>query len=96
MRNKNFVNPSNELIEWSSTEELPRGFAEWLSDIVREQEGEKGFRTIAGEIGVKPSILSRWIGGMGPLNRNDIKKLAAKLGPTVYTFLGLVRPEDVD
>jgi hypothetical protein len=33
---------------------------------------------------------------MGPLNLNDIQKLAAKLGSIVYTFLNLVRPEDVD
>ena len=90
------MNTSNELREWSSTEELPRGFAEWLNDIVREQEKEKGFRKTADEFGVAPSILSRWLAGMGPLNRNDIQKLAAKLGPTVYTFLNLVRPEDVD
>jgi hypothetical protein len=90
------VNTSNELREWSSTDDLPREFSEWLSDIVREQDDEKRFIKIADEFGVDPSILSRWIGGMGPLNRNDIQKLAAKFGPTVYTFLGFVRPEDVD
>jgi len=88
------VNTSNELREWSSTEKLPSGFSKRLNDIVRELEKEKGFRTIAGEIGVDPSILSRWIGGMGPLNQENILNLAAKLGPSVYTFLGLVRPDD--
>ncbi len=90
------MNTSNELREWSSSDELPRGFAKWLNDVVREQEKEKGFRKTADALGVAPSILSRWIGGMGPLNRNDIQKLAAKLGSIVYTFLNLVRPEDVD
>ena len=90
------MNTSNELREWSSKEELPRGFAEWLTEIIREQEDEKGFVKIAEELGVTPSILSRWVGGMGPLNREDIQNLAEKLGPSVYTFLGLVRPDDVD
>ena len=82
--------------EWSTTEELPRGFAEWLNDVVREQEKEKGFRKTADEFGVDPSILSRWIGGMGPLNRNDIHKIEEKLGTSVHTFLILARPEDVE
>jgi hypothetical protein len=95
-RNKNIVNTSNELREWSSSDELPRGFAKWLNDVVREQEKEKGFRKTADEFGVAPSILSRWLAGMGPLNLNDIQKLAAKLGPVVYTFLGIPRPDDTE
>ena len=87
------MNTSHELREWSSTEELPRGFAEWLEEIVREQEEEKGFRKIADEFGIDPSILSRWLAGMGPLSQNDIRVLSSNLGPMVYTFLGLPRPD---
>lgn len=83
---------SNGFREWSSAEELPRGFAEWLKDVVKEQEAEKGFRSIAEELGVNPAMLSRWIGGMGPLTQNDILNLAANLGPVVYTFLGIPHP----
>jgi hypothetical protein len=86
------MNASQGHREWSSIEELPRGFAEWLKDVVEEQEHEKGFRRISEELGVDPSMLSRWIGGMGPLNQDDIRKLASQLGPVVYTFLGLSRP----
>lgn len=80
--------------EWSSSEYLPRGFTEWLSETVRECEEKKKmeFRQIAAELGVKPSILSRWIVGSGPLNQQDIQNLASKLGFVVYTFLFLPRP----
>jgi hypothetical protein len=55
------MNPSNEIREWSSTESLPEGFADWLKEIVSIQEVElnKIFRTIAGELGVDPSLLGR-------------------------------------
>jgi hypothetical protein len=86
------MDASKEIREWSSTEGLPRGFAEWLKDVVKEQEDEKGFRSIAEELGVNPSMLSRWIGGMGPLCHNDILNLASNLGPVVYSFLGIPRP----
>lgn len=87
---------SNGYREWSSAEKLPDWFAEWLKDIVKEQEDEKGFRKIADELGVKPSILSRWIAGWGPLNQQNILSLSSKLGPVVYTFLGLSRPDYIN
>lgn len=89
---------SKELREWSSTERLPAGFAEWLKDVVTEQETElyKSFRKIAEELGVDPSLLSRWMAGKGPLSQNDIRMLASKLGPVVYTFLGIPRPDDTE
>ena len=85
---------SKELREWSSTERLPEGFAEWFKDVVTEQATEqyKSFRKIAEELGVNPHILSRWMAGMGPLSQNDIRSLSSHLGPVVYTFLGLPRP----
>ena len=47
------MNPGRE---WSSSEYLPRGFTEWLSELVREYEGKekKEFRQIAIELGVNP------------------------------------------
>ena len=53
--------------EWLLTEELPRGFTECLNDIVLEQEEKKCF-IITGGIGVPPSILNRWIAGLGRWN----------------------------
>ena len=75
----------NQFKEWSSKEILPRGFTEWLKDIIREYEinQKKGFRYIASELGVNPSMLSRWITGMGPMTQNDIQLLASNLSPVV-------------
>jgi hypothetical protein len=44
---------------------------------------------------VKPGLLSRWMGSVGPLNREDIQKLATSLGSWVYIVLGLERPDDL-
>jgi len=84
----------NQLKEWSSNENLPRGFTEWLKEAIREIEiqDKKEFRQIAYEFGVNPAILSRWIGGMGPMTQKNIRLLACSLSPVVYTFLGLPRP----
>jgi hypothetical protein len=80
--------------EWSSSEELPRGFTNWLNDTVKEFQVKerKEFRQIGVDLGVNPSILSRWIVGKGPMNQQNIQILASKLGTVVYTFLGLPRP----
>lgn len=80
--------------EWSSNEKLPWGFSNWLKMYTRKNEVDrkKGFRQIAGELGVNPSILSRWIAGMGPLTNRDVQILAENLSPAVYSFLGLSRP----
>ena len=74
--------------EWSSNEVLPRGFAEWLKETVREHEVNKkmAFRQIAAEFGVIPAILSRWVAGMGPMTQNNIRLLASNLSPVVYIF----------
>ena len=83
-----------QLKEWSSNENLPWGFTEWLKATIGESESKhkKEFRQIAAELGVKPSILSRWIGGMGPMTYTNIRSLACILSPVVYTFLGIPRP----
>jgi hypothetical protein len=80
--------------EWSASEKLPRGFSEWLKETVKEQERDqrKVYSSIANELGISPSILSRWIGGMGPLNQNDIQSLASIYGEVVYTYLHIPRP----
>jgi hypothetical protein len=82
------------LKEWSSKDKLPRGFEDYMKETIREYEvkEKKEFRQIGVELGVNPSILSRWIVGKGPLNQHDIQNLASKLGFVVYTFLGLSRP----
>lgn len=77
--------------DWSSNENLPRGFTDWLDITIREIETQqkKGFRQIVFEFGVKPANLSRWIGGLGPMTQTNIRLLAS---PAVYTFPGFPRP----
>ena len=87
------MNASYRFREWSSTDKLPEGFTEWLKEIVTEQEVLKSYWKIAEELGVDPSLLSRWLAGMGPLSQNDIRVFSSNLGPVVYTFLGLPRPD---
>lgn len=84
----------NRYREWTSNEGLPNGFTEWLRDTVREYEvvNKKAYRQIAAELGVNPSILTRWISGMGPMTNTDIELLASHLSPVVYAFLGLEPP----
>jgi plasmid maintenance system antidote protein VapI len=79
--------------EWSSTDKLPKGFTEWLKEIVAEREVSESYWKIARALGVNPSLLSRWIAGTGPLSQDEIRKLSSELGPVVYTFLGLPRPD---
>lgn len=80
--------------EWASNENLPRGFTEWFKEIIVEFEIEekKEFRQIADEIGVNPAILSRWLGGMGPMTQINVQSLATNITPAVYTFLGIPNP----
>ena len=90
------MSKQKSLREWSSTERLPEGFAKWLKEIITQQETEhrKGFRQIATELGVDPALLSRWIAGAGPLNEESIRALVANLGPVVYIYLGMPRPNN--
>ena len=90
------MSKQKSLREWSSTERLPEGFAKWLKEIITQQETEhrKGFRQIATELGVDPALLSPWIAGAGPLNEESIRALVANLGPVVYIYLGMPRPNN--
>jgi hypothetical protein len=92
------MNEHNILKEWGSNDDLPQGFTEWLNDVVRECRVTDNleFRQIGAQLGVNPSFLSRWLGGMGPLTQTDINLLASNLSPVVYTFLGLPRPQFED
>ena len=69
---------------------MPEGFADWLKEVI---EGGRGHSRIAEDLGVHASILSRWIGGMGPISQNDIHNLASKLGSIGYTYLHIPRPD---
>lgn len=90
------MNEQEEPKEWQITEELPEAFVLWLRAITTEKETakKKGLVYIAEELGVKPSIFSRWLAGMGPLNQENIRTLANHLGPSVFTVLGLPWPND--
>lgn len=80
---------------WSITEKLPEAFTKWLRQQVFEQQIKQGyvFTRLAEEIGVDPNKLSRWLGGMGPLDRQDVQALARKFGWQVYTLLDLEIPD---
>ena len=90
------MSEQTSLREWLSTEKLPEGFAKWLKGIITQQETKqrKGFRQSAAELGVDPALLSRWIAGAGPLNEESIRALVANLGPVVYIYLGMPRPNN--
>lgn len=83
----------NEFREWGITEKLPRAFVKILKEIIAEEtKKKKVLISIAGELEVEAHLLSRWMGGIGPLNQDDISALAANLGPVIYYALGLQRP----
>ncbi len=86
---------SSDPREWKSQDKLPGGFSEWLKDVIREQEIEqrKGYLKIADDLGIPPSIPSRWLAGWGPMNEGDFEFLASKLGNVVYTYLHIPRPD---
>jgi hypothetical protein len=79
------------LKEWTSREQLPGGFVEWLNFIVRILAVEQGkdFVRIANDLGISPRLLSRWLAGKGPLTQENIDALAENLGHSVFTTLGL-------
>ena len=82
--------------EWSTNEDLPKAFVVWIKDRIVEQwvRQKKGVVQIASEIGVKPSLLSRWMGGKGPLKQSDIRVLADYFDKGIYTLLGVKRPNN--
>ena len=89
------MSANGKKVEWSLTEDLPEMFTKWLKERINHKqivEGKSVYR-IANEIGVSASLLSRWIGGKGPLSQIDIHKLVEYFGMGVYTTLGLERPD---
>ena len=90
------MNEKKKLLEWKITDKLPETFVKWLKELIAEKEIHQkiSFAQIANEIHVRPSILSRWLGGMGPLDQNDIDAMAAYLGSSVYITLRLIRPNN--
>ena len=89
------MNDSETIREYSIHDDLPTPFVQWLCErVVNKQTEKKGFIPIAQEIGVDPSLFSRWIGGKGPLNKSDIGRLANIFGRGVYITLGLKTPDN--
>jgi len=86
----------DEIREWSSTEKLPAPFVEWLKFVIRMSGAAEGkpFFHIADDLGVLPSLLSRWVAGMGPLTQANIQTLATNISPVVYIALGMKQPSD--
>jgi hypothetical protein len=82
--------------EWTTTEDLPKSFVIWLKDRVVEHwvKERKGVVQIASEMGIKPAMFSRWMGGKGPLKKNDIRALADYFDLGIYTLLGIKRPNN--
>ena len=82
-------------VMWSIKEKLPEAFTNWLRLKVFGQQIKQGkvFPLIAEELGVDPNKLSRWLGGMGPLDQRDVDALVKKYGWQVYSLLGLEIPD---
>ncbi len=80
--------------EWKADEELPQSFVGLIQEAVKNNcfQRKAVFIQVACEWDINPSILSRWLAGLGPLNEEDILKLAKAIGPAVYPALGRVRP----
>ena len=70
-------------------------FADWLNKKYIEYRGDtrSTVSEFAEYIGVRQPVMSGWMkkGGKKP-DRNNILKIADKLGPEVYDVLGLPRP----
>jgi transcriptional regulator with XRE-family HTH domain len=69
----------------------------WLMDKFVEWERKKGQRqsysAFARYLGVKQSSLSQWLAGNYPPSRENVEKLAEKLGPEIYDIMGMERPD---
>jgi len=85
----------DECKEWKINDKLPEAFVNLLKEVINEQT-KKGryFMRIASDLGVNPATLSRWLAGYGPLNRDDIYTLAAKISPTIFLTLYMRLPEN--
>ena len=74
-----------------------REFATWLESKFVSWMGETGKRRtltdFAKYLGVSQSLLSHWLNGRYLPDRQNVSKIAERLGSEVYDLLGLQRPD---
>jgi len=72
-------------------------FANWLESKFLAWMGEAGKRRTLSDfakyLGVSQSLLSHWLNGRYLPERENVSKLAARLGPEVYELVGMLRPD---
>ena len=69
----------------------------WLMDKFvkweRERKQRQSYSAFARYLGVKQSSLSQWLAGNYPPSKENVEKIAAKLGPEIYDIMGMQRPD---
>jgi hypothetical protein len=81
--------------EWKINDKLPEAFVNLIKEVITAQTKKgKYFIPIASDLGVNPATLSRWLAGCGPLTRDDIYALAAKISPIIFLTLDMRLPEN--
>lgn len=71
--------------------------ADWLNKRYLEWQVKTGvrqpMRAFADYLGIKPTSLSNWLNSSIPPSKDNVDKIAEKLGPEIYDILGLARPD---
>lgn len=86
-------------MEKDATKHNMRRFSEWLQQQFlkweRRQPRKQTYSAFARYLGVNHSSLSQWRAGY-PASMNNLRKIAAVLGPEVFDAAGVERPPDAD
>lgn len=72
-------------------------FPAWLEQKYLEWQGERGKRAtlaqFADYLGLSAPLLSHYLNGLRKPTKDNIRKIAQRLGPEVYDILGLQHPD---
>ena len=76
---------------------MKKAFEEWLNNKFFEWEMNQGERKNISEfaeyLNVSPGALGHWMNGLRQPTGDNVERIAGKLGPQIYDFLGLARPD---
>ncbi len=71
--------------------------SDWLNKKFLEWQNQKGrpqkAKAFAEHLDVKYTTYSGWVNSKIPPSKENVEKLAAKLGPEIYDILGMLRPD---
>lgn len=72
-------------------------FPAWLEQKYLEWQGKRGKRAtlaqFADHLGISAPLLSHYLNGLRKPTRENVRKLALRLGPEVYDLLGIQNPD---